>query len=194
MPGCQASVERGGWLPRLWASPLSHGPWKMFSGIENYRDWRLLSLMSDGSDAVTVAPDTCLSEEEQGLNCLLNIGGLINLGAPASHGNNQSGTIGDHIARTNKVPAQDSFASFWWQDFWETVYFLDGGLEEAYVMAADFHCRQRLAAASASDRRYYFVLMVQKGDPKGDPLQWTSDWAILSCKCGLCGKVTHTVE
>lgn len=209
VPGCDALQEKNGWLSLLWASPLSHGPWQMFSGIEKYPDWRMLSLVSDGAfnnkDGVYLAPkvpDECTQPGvDDGLTCLLNIEGVRNVAAAASNGadGQHRMTIGEHILRTNDVPSRDSFASFWWQDFWETVYFLDGGVLESYYMSADFHCRQSRAttnlamaaenaAVKVQDvRRYYFILMLQKGS-SDQPADWTSDWIFTSCECGKCGK------
>ena len=204
VPGCDALQEKNGWLSLLWASPFSHGPWQMFSGIEKYPDWRMLSLVSDGggggnnedgSYLAPTVPDECTQPGvDDGLACLLNIGGVRNVAADAKNDGAADGqnimTIGQHILRTDDVPSRDSFASFWWQDFWETVYFLDGGMLESYYMSADFHCRQSRATKNKQDvvQRYYFILMLQKGNPSGDAADWTCDWTFTSCECGKCGK------
>jgi hypothetical protein len=169
------------WLAEAWASPLTHGPWQMFAGIESYQDWRLLQLVSN-STASDAAPD-CAKNGNSTKACIFGVRGLRSV-----VDEHRVGTLQEHVLWTDEVPVRDSFRSFWWQDFWETSFFLDGGMEEAYYMSAAFYCRTTPGA-----RRYYLLAMVHQ-DHMGDPAAWTSRFDLYTCPCGNCGKQgDHTV-
>jgi len=196
IPGCAAAQSI---LPTVWTTPLSHGPWRIFSGFENYRDWRLLQLMSNATTDVDPL-DPCRQQKQQHdvYTCLLAIGQQEKLVSLVPHASNlvveTPRTLSDHIQNTALVPAKDSFESFWWQNYWETMYFLDGAIEKAYSAAASFHCRRSsirssTSAASATSgpvvlpkQRFYLLLMMQQGEG-------TSQFchvSLASCECGKC--------
>ena len=105
IPGCVAAQSI---LPTLWTTPLSHGPWRIFSGFENYRDWRLLQLMSNATTDVDPL-DPCRQQKQQHdvYTCLLAIGQQEKLVSLVPHASNlvveTPRTLSDHIQNTALV-------------------------------------------------------------------------------------------
>ena len=192
VPGCAAAQSI---LPTVWETPFaSHGPWEMFSSFEMYRDWRVLQMMSNITAEIDPL-EHCRQRKQQHdvYTCLLAIGQQEKLVSLVPHAPNKvAGALSDHIKSTAQVPARDSLGSFSWQAFWETMYFKEGGMEEAYSAVAAFHCRRSgsisATASATSDgrvvprQRFYLLLMVQQGEATSKFCYVT----LVTCECGKC--------